>query len=203
MSAQIRNLDNVIVALIAGPLAAGQYGLAGRLVNPLKLLPDTLGMVLLPAISRSGLPEIRKLILPLAGMMSFFVVLFGSVAAFAPVFVPILVGDAYTDGIYCLQILAAGLVFASFGSLLSSILLGTGASRAVSLVALLSGLFCVIGALVGSFMGGAVGASILVALSFLVQCSLLFAIAHRMVSRGDMASARPRVSEATSVALVR
>lgn len=180
VSAQIKNLDNAIVGIVAGPAASGIYGLASRLINPLRLVPDTVSFLLMPEVSKNGIGVLAKFSRILGISLGLLILLFGALIFAVPFFVPILVGHEYDQSIICIQILLVGMIFTSMSSFANAILLGLGVANVAGRVAFIGGILCILGALAGSLIAGAVGATIFVSLVSALQFCVLAILVSRL-----------------------
>lgn len=109
----------------------------------------------------------------------------GAIAATAPILVRIL-GEGYERAAVPLQILCAGLIFASASSFMNSILQGNGFQKRVAFVSTLTGLFSLVAVAIGGLLGGADGATAGLASSFVLQTCALLAPTLRVVREKKM-----------------
>lgn len=177
---QARNLDASAVALFASPAIAGLYALPSRLTSPLRMIPTTLAQVALPSAARQNAKVFKELLRALAVVMSVMAIVLGTVAALAPL-MPILLGSAYEPAIVPLQILCAGLLFASLVSFMNSILQGHDRELRVALMAVVTTVYALVAVAVGAGIAGVIGATIGLSSSFLVQALLLLPASIRIV----------------------
>ena len=173
VATQARSLDAPITAAVAGVTQAGFYAAAGRLTNPLRILPTSLASVVLPHIARQGghvsVETRRAIALLMIAMSGLFVAL----AATAPLYIPWLLGDAFEDAVLPVQIVVTGLIFGSAASILVSLHQARGGQRYVSFASIATSLYCVPAVFLGASMWGAVGAAIALSSTFLLQSTLL------------------------------
>ncbi len=174
VASQARNLDVVVTSIVAGQAQAGFYAASARLTNPLRILPNSLATILLPAASKRDSSTIGGLLKLVVVATAGFAVLYGGGAALVPWAVPVFLGEDYGGAIIALQITCVGLIFASAASLLSMLLLGVGRKHFVAGAAVVSTIACLLGVLVGAVMLGAVGAALGLAASYAIQSIVLF-----------------------------
>jgi len=177
---QLRNLDSAIVASVASTAVAGIYGVPSRLTSPLRMIPTTLAQIALPAAARGGRAGMTQLIRAIFIVMGLMTAILGGVLLGAPL-APLVLGRAYTDAVLPIQILAAGLWFASLCSFGNSLLQGRGRPSYVAAVSTATTLFALSAIGLGALLGGAVGATLGLSSSFVLQLSLLLGPALRTV----------------------
>ncbi|MDH3022469.1 oligosaccharide flippase family protein [Gordonia alkanivorans] len=192
MATQVRSVDTLATAALAGPVQAGYYTAASRVTNPLRIVPTSLAAVLLPELARSSgvmSASTRKgiiaLLIALGG-------LFAVLAAGAPWYVPLVLGSAYDGAILPLQIVLIGLVFGSAASMLVSVLQARGLQASVGRISIGSSLVYLVCLAVTAPVWGATGAALSLSLSFIVQSLLLLTRTLRAPSR--LNRAREKVS---------
>lgn len=123
LAAIAQQLDTPFVAAAGGPLTAGLYAAAGRLLNPLGFLASSLGLVGLPWLARvrneaAALRREEWRVIRLAGAISVAPLL---AAAVGPFLLPVLLGPAYRESGIVFAVLAIGSVFSSLNQPLSII----------------------------------------------------------------------------------
>jgi O-antigen/teichoic acid export membrane protein len=173
VASQARNLDVVFTSIVAGQAQAGFYAASARLTNPLRILPNSLATILLPAASKRDASNIGGLLKLVVVATAGFALLYGGGAALVPWAVPVFLGPDYTGAIVALQVTCVGLIFASAASLLSMLLLGVGRKHFVAGAAVGSTVACLAGVLVGALTLGAVGAALGLAVSYAIQSVVL------------------------------
>jgi O-antigen/teichoic acid export membrane protein len=173
VSSQIQNLDVALTSAFAGPAQAGLYAAAARLTNPLRILPNSLATILLPAASKRTSSTIASLCKLVAGATAVFGMFYGALIVLMPWAVPVFLGGDYAGATFALQVTCAGLVFASASSLVSTLLLGLGLKHHVATTAVVTTFACLAGVVVGSITAGAAGAAIGLASAFVLQSLLL------------------------------
>ncbi|OUE27601.1 oligosaccharide flippase family protein [Clavibacter michiganensis] len=173
VSSQIQNLDVALTSAFAGPAQAGLYAAAARLTNPLRILPNSLATILLPAASKRTSSTIASLCKLVVGATAVFGLFYGALILAMPWAVPVFLGDDYSGATFALQVTCGGLVFASASSLVSTLLLGLGLKHYVAITAVVTTFACLAGVVVGSITAGAAGAAIGLASAFVLQSVLL------------------------------
>ena len=173
-AAQFRNLDVLVVSLFAGPAVAGVYAVPSRLTSPLRMFPTTLAQIALPAATRMHTNGKRQLFRATIGSLGIMGLILTAVGVSAPTIVRIL-GESYTPAIAPLRIVCVGLFAASAASLMSSILQGMGWARHVAFSSTVTSLSALAMIAYGSLNGGASGAAVGLAASYLLQALLLSA----------------------------
>jgi O-antigen/teichoic acid export membrane protein len=173
VSSQIQNLDVALTSAFAGPAQAGLYAAAARLTNPLRILPNSLATILLPAASKRTSSTIATLCKLVAGATAVFGLFYGALIFAMPWAVPVFLGDDYSGATFALQVTCGGLVFASGSSLASTLLFGIGLKHYVANIAVVTTFACLAGVIMGSITAGAAGAAIGLASAFVLQSVLL------------------------------
>lgn len=175
VATQARNLDVVVTSAIAGAAQAGFYSAASRLTSPLRILPTSLSTVLLPAASRASARShsIKPLVKTVLVVVAIMTVLYAILFVLMPWLVPFALGDAYSPAIPVIQIVLIGLPFAAAVSLVASLLQGQGYKHLVATTSTITTIACLVGVAIGSVAGGAIGAAIALAASFVLQASIL------------------------------
>ncbi|WP_396598966.1 lipopolysaccharide biosynthesis protein [Frigoribacterium sp. R86507] len=175
LSSQLRNFDVAIVAAVGGVTAGGFYAAAARLTGPLRLLPQSLAVIMLPAASQPDATlATRKSALRTIGLSVTLMSLPYIAIAFATPFALVAVlGAEYEGAITAVQIVLGGMVFGSAASMLTSVLQGWGDQHAVGIISTVSTAVCLVLVGVGGLSFGATGAAIGLAVSFAVQAGLL------------------------------
>ncbi|PJJ55560.1 O-antigen/teichoic acid export membrane protein [Compostimonas suwonensis] len=175
VATQARNLDVTVTAIFGGAFQAGLYASASRITGPLRILPASLSSVLLPHASRRDHRTIRGLVRLVAVCVAALSVMYIVIVLMAPWFVPVLLGDAYAEAVFPIQITAFGLIFASAAALLGSLLQGVGLKHYVAHTAVATTVVCLVGCAIGAAWAGAVGAAYGLSISFVIQAVLLAA----------------------------
>jgi len=181
-----QTLDLPLLALSGGPLAAGLYGAVNRWTQPLGLLVTAFASASAPFVARSGswgeawLHVRKALWVPLAAIVGCIVV-----AAFAPLAVRFLLGNAYEDSATVLRILALAMVPVIVNQPLAGFLQSMGHDKGVSVIIMISVVAQLASVFVLGMLLGAVGAAIGFAiLQLAIMVSLLiftrWAARHRL-----------------------
>jgi O-antigen/teichoic acid export membrane protein len=137
MAATSQVLDVAIMSAVAGPAAAGIYGAVNRWTQPMGLAVSAFASAAVPVVARAqswsaAWPHVKKALwLPAMALVACVVVIIG-----APLFVDVLVGDAYAESATVLRVLAFGTLFAIVNQPLAVFLQSLGRDRAVSFVTL-------------------------------------------------------------------
>lgn len=173
VGAQVRNLDVVVVASIAGATASGFYAAASRITSPLRIIPGSFSGLLLPRAVRewqrnhSFVNLRRPLILTIIGLTGMYI-LIGILIPFA---VPLLLGREYDGAILSMQIVAFGLPFAAGVTIVTSLFQAAGQRQTMARITWVFtiGLFPVLW--LGAEIAGAEGAALGLGVINLVQLS--------------------------------
>ncbi|MET4899386.1 oligosaccharide flippase family protein [Paenarthrobacter sp. CC6] len=176
--AQARNLDAILVSSFAGPVQAGFYSMGTRLINPLRILPDSLAGVMLPAASRGTYrpTEFRKKVIVVIGGIS---ALFVLIALSCPIAIPIFLGAAYEGMVPATQIIVVGLAFGSVASILNALLMARGHEHAVAVTTGLTTGLCIVGVVIGASSAQSFGAAVGAAVSFVIQAAIVVTLGRR------------------------
>lgn len=154
---QIRQLDTLVLGLIAAPAAVVAYAPASRLMTPLRLLPTTYAQVLLTDLSlERRRPTLRETVR--ATIVS--ILLYGPLAATTFWWLPILLGTAYEPSAGAVAISIASLMPLTVMVVVTAGEQAVGRSRFASHCAWLGGLstlMCI--GVLGHFFSGTVAAS--------------------------------------------
>ena len=170
---QLRNLDSLLVGLLAGSAQVGFYAVASKLTGPLRMLPTSLAAVVLPTASRLGVHRLGPLVKPTAAVLGMMSLIYAVVGITAGWTVPLFLGSDFAGAVVPLQIICGGLIFAACASNLSAILQGVGRGASVARIAVITTVCCLGGVVVGTLLLDAVGAAIALACSFVLQAALL------------------------------
>lgn len=173
LAVQLRNLDAGIVGAMASPGVAGYYASASKLTSPLRMLPTSLAVVILPHAARTrrdSAKTIANLVLLSGALVG---IIYISLIFLVPWLVPIFLGSEYQPSIVPLQIVLMGLVFAAFTSLFGAVLQGRGFPRQVATASILTTIYLLIALLVLTPLGGAAGAASALATSFALEAVAL------------------------------
>ncbi|MDH6181872.1 O-antigen/teichoic acid export membrane protein [Microbacteriaceae bacterium SG_E_30_P1] len=175
MATQARNLDSLLVGLAAGPTQAGFYSSGSRLTNPLRILPNSLSVVLMPEATRAHAnSRSMKPFLKLSGIMVLAtLVLAVALVVLTPWAVQFGLGKEYVPAIPAVQVTVAALPLWSAISLLQAILQSTGNKRAVAVTSTTFAVIALAGVAIGANQWGATGAAFAVTASLVVQAATL------------------------------
>ncbi|MGP5115508.1 lipopolysaccharide biosynthesis protein [Corynebacterium casei] len=173
LAVQLRNLDAAIVGFLASPVVAGYYASASKLASPLRMLPTSLAVVVLPhaARTREGSGKTIARLVLLAGTLVGLIYI--SLLLVVPWLVPMILGFEYQDSIVPLQIVLMGLVFAAFTSLFGAVLQGRGFPGEVATASVATTIYLLVALLVLTPLGGALGAALALATSFALEAVAL------------------------------
>ncbi|MFC0632477.1 lipopolysaccharide biosynthesis protein [Brevundimonas balnearis] len=116
------------LSAVDGPEAAGHLFAAQRGVEIVLELATAVGLVLFSEATRSGslknnMAATLKTALLLSGM---FLVIGATAALAAPLVVPLVLGEAYTEAVPVVRVLALGLAPAAFVKIMNSVVAGSG-----------------------------------------------------------------------------
>ncbi|MFF2588519.1 oligosaccharide flippase family protein [Peribacillus butanolivorans] len=124
---------NIIIATILSinSKEIGYYSIAQLIISTLMIIPSTLGQVMIPRISRishdiDGVKEILKNYQNKNGILALLVSLF--LGILAPLIIPLVFGENYSNSVLYLEILLIGFVFWSIYSPIGNTLLSVGRS---------------------------------------------------------------------------
>ncbi len=173
VAAQARNLDVVLVSALASPVAAGIYAVPARLTSPLRMLPTSLGPVIV-RYAAIGTPAALRAVKQVSGaVMIVMPGLMLAVAVSAPWLIGVSLGESFAGAVLPLRIICVGLVFAFGVSLQTSYLQGRGDERYVGAVGVAITGLTLISLAFGAAYAGSTGAAYAVSGTFLVHCVLL------------------------------
>ncbi|HBD6104294.1 TPA: oligosaccharide flippase family protein, partial [Shigella flexneri] len=122
---QIRNLDTVLVALMASPVIAGYYGVASKLAGPLRMVPTSMAPVLVPEVVRHGIS--RKVLGAIGVVVLLMTTIYFGLSFTASLWVPYVFGSDYEHAVSAVQAMCIGLVFGATATLLGASLQAAGA----------------------------------------------------------------------------
>lgn len=187
VATQARNLDVTITVIMAGAAQAGFYSTAARLTSPLRILPNSLSSVLLPAATRASRQSqsMRPLLRVVVLVTLIMTGIYAAIWMLVPTGVSLFLGAAYTPAVPSIQIVVASLPFAAAASLLTSMLQGRGEKRYVAAVATVTTVLCLSAVAVAAPSFGSIGASAALAGSFIVQALALSVRLGVIARRGN------------------
>lgn len=169
LAVQLRNLDSLIVAGVSGAYVSGQYGIASRVTTPLRIIPTSFAVALLPHAAKSRTRDLRDLAKPLVGILIISAVLFVALAFAYPYASRVLLGDKYDDSIVAVQIVCISLAIASVESQLTSIMNAWDMSKYVARSAWVSTGCCLVAIGPASMFWGATGAAVVLGGAFMLN----------------------------------
>lgn len=172
---QARGLDVAVVGALGGPLIAGIYSVPARMMGPLRLIPDSLAMLLLTSASRNDRRAVRTLVWAAAVVAAGMCVGLAVLAWFARPIIELALGPVYLPATLPLQVFCVGVGAASVSSLIIGLLQGWGSERYVGVLDVYVTVFLLAGAAVGAALGGATLAAAVVSLAYVSNTVLLIA----------------------------
>ena len=177
LSLQSRNLDSVVVATVLGSTQAAYFGIASRLMTPLRMVPTAIATALLPHLASNG----RRGSARLLGLVSLAMSIpYGLMALGAPWIISLALGASYLPAIVPVQVMLVSLMVSSSTSILTASLQAFGSARAVSQLSFIvsvSYLGLVAG---GARIGDATGAAVGAAVGLVLQMVALLVLHVRM-----------------------
>lgn len=182
VATQARNLDALLVTLLAGPVASGLYATASRLTGPLRILPTSLAAVLLPQATRltSDAGVRRRWLRGIYKVTGVMLLVYTALALALPPLIPLALGADYAPSGSAVRIVLVGLVFAAAASLLSTTLQGWDDAAFVGKAAAVTTAVCLGAVSLGAVTLGTSGAAVGLSLSFVVQAAALLIRALRL-----------------------
>ncbi|WP_035926589.1 lipopolysaccharide biosynthesis protein [Kocuria rosea] len=172
LGAQLRNLDVLLVGLVATPVAAGHFGAVARAIGPLRMVTASLATVLLPvAVRKNG--NRKELMIPLAAVLGAMFVVYVLLLIFARDIVLLLLGPEYAPATLALQLVVGGLIFASVTSVLTPLLQARGSQVSVGRLSILFSVMSLGGVALGGSYGGVSGAGLGLSITYLLHCLAL------------------------------
>lgn len=127
----------MIAAQVYGPgTAAGVYAAAFTLATPASMLGQAVSQIIIPAFAhRSGQASLRQRgpVLLLVSFTAVFAVVFGALAALAPVYLPLFYPTEADQAVPLLRLLLGGVFVFTVALIPSALLLSAGRSKAVAL----------------------------------------------------------------------
>lgn len=183
LSSQLRNLDVAIVGSVAAANTAGFYATAARLSGPLRMLPTSLGVVLLPRAAQVKGGSIKPIVKILAVTGPLFAFMYLALAFVVPWLVELALGGEYEPVVLPLQIVLFGLVFAAISSLVEPVLQGVGLQKSVAFVSVVTTFYILICMALLTAWNGEVGAAIALASGFVIESLGLLVVAMFQLPR--------------------
>jgi O-antigen/teichoic acid export membrane protein len=185
LAASAQQLDTPLVALGAGPVGAGLYAAAGRLLGPLGFFATALGLVGAPwlARARDDEPALRGEERRIVGLALLLAAVPLLAAVLGPPLLPLVLGEQYATSGPVLAVLAVGSVFSTLNQPLAIMLQNRGHQRTTA-VAITIGLgLGLVSTWVLAILGGAVWAAAGFVLSQVVILVHLAIAARRVRGR--------------------
>ena len=171
MSAQLRQLDVVMVSAIGGVAVAAAYAPVSRLISPLRMLPTSLAQAALATRAgdtrkSSGRQQLMIAMVPSA-------LLFLGMAVVAEPIIRVLFGPAYAASVEPLRIVLIGLVFAAGASMQTSLLQAAGRETVAAQVNSACAVLAIVLIGAGTYLDDSAGAAWGLLVGYLVQCASL------------------------------
>jgi O-antigen/teichoic acid export membrane protein len=182
VTAQARTLDTAVVAAAMSASAAGLYSAASKLVQPLLLIPQTIGAVVTPHAARLEPRAARRLGVKLVVVFTAALVPIVPLMVFAERLIVLVLTDKYAGAGPALAFSLAGLPFMSLSASLGALLQGQGAERYVAVNGTVFALLMFPAILVGAATAGIGGAAAGLALSYLLRSAVLVRAVLRLGS---------------------
>ena len=169
LTAQARTLDTAIVATVLSPASAGLYAAASKLVQPLLLIPQTVGAVVTPHAARLGPRDARRLGLKLVAVFLAALVPIVAVLPFAEPLITLVMGSSYAGAGPALGWSLVGLPFMALATSLGALLQGQGKEHLVALNGTIFTLVMIPALVVGAITFGIAGAAAGLATSYVLR----------------------------------
>ncbi|QTE28899.1 oligosaccharide flippase family protein [Pengzhenrongella sicca] len=182
VTAQARTLDTAIVAATLSAASAGLYAAAAKLVQPLLLIPQTVGAVVTPHAARLEPRAARRLGLRLSAVFCASLAPIVPLMLVAEPLVVFVMGDAYAGAGPALAWSLAGLPFMALAASLGGLLQGQGAERLVAVNGTVFGLLMIPAIAAGAASAGIGGAAAGLGLSYLLRSAVLVRAVARLGS---------------------
>lgn len=185
ISASARNLDLIVVTLLAGARDAGFYGAAQRLTSPFLLIPGAVATLVLPAAARRGPVPARRLAYQLSALHVGMLLVLGFAALFADDIVNIVLGSTFAPAAEVLRWSLVAFPFVALSSPLGGVLQSQGYEAIVARNGIVFSVVLIACIVAGVLILGAVGAMMAVTVVYVLKCvSLLLIIRKVLVEDG-------------------
>lgn len=184
VTAQVRTLDTAIVAATLTAGAAGLYASASKLVQPLLLIPQTIGSVVTPHAARLEPRAARRLGVRLSALFTAALVPIVPLMFIAERLVVLVMGASYAGAGPALAWSLAGLPFMSLAASLGGLLQGQGAEKLVAVNGTVFGALMIPAIVAGALWGGIGGAAAGLAASYLLRSVVLVRAVLRLGGAG-------------------
>ena len=181
ISASARNLDIIIVTLLAGARDAGFYGAAQRLTSPFLLIPGAVATLVLPAAARRGPRGAKKLAYQLSWLHLGMLAALGVIALFADEIVVLVLGESYAPAAGILQWSLVAFPFVALSSPLGGVLQSQGHENLVARNGILFSVLLILGIFGGVTGFGVVGAMVAVCAVYALKCFSLVMIIRKVL----------------------
>jgi O-antigen/teichoic acid export membrane protein len=184
-------LDFALLDVFAGTAVVGMYAVASKFAELVRLAPLAITYVLYPRFAREGEPvasaDARRLLRPATALTLATAI---PLAAAAPVVLPVLYGQGFSDAVFLSQLLLVGLALEGAASVVTAYLYGTGHPGLNSLA---MGVGVVLTVVLDALLiprWGATGAAIASTAAYLVTTAALLAT-FKVVTRKHEPELRP------------
>lgn len=183
VGAQLRNIDALLVGMLAGPTQAGFYGLATRVSSPLTLVAASMSSIVLPRAARSVGSEIPNLVKLISFVSGLSVALYLLLLCTADWIVPLVFGPEFLEAVLPFKWLLVGLMFSTSGMMLTAFLQGRRRHSIVARISVVTSTAFLISVAILSPYGGAVATAICMAITMGVQFIVLLVIFVKEVKK--------------------
>lgn len=180
LTGQARTADVAIVGAVLGPAAAGVYSAAAKLVQPLLLVPQSLGAVLMPGSARVDALRARRLARRLVVAFLVCGVLATPLVPLGEWLVTTVMGERYSGGGGVLGWTALGLPFIALSSSLGAVLQGQGAQRLVAVNGAVFAVVLLVATAVAAALGGVTAAAAAICVSYVLRAAALLPAVGRL-----------------------
>lgn len=168
-SSQSRELEPLLVQIVAGSAAAGFYSLGYRLGRPVQLLAVSTAQSLLPHIARGTTSLARRAVLWLLVFGVLLTAIGGALWPIVPWLVDLLAGPGFASAVDPTRFVILFVGLASVCFPLGSVLQGAGHEKFVGQLGMTVAVISCVACVVGALNAGAVGAAIAVGASYGVK----------------------------------
>ncbi|NLF04925.1 MAG: lipopolysaccharide biosynthesis protein, partial [Actinomycetales bacterium] len=157
---QARTLDVTLVSLVGGPVAAGVYAAATKLVQPVLLVPQALASVLVPHATRLDTGTARRLGTRLGAALAGCAVLATPLVVWREEVVVLVLGEQYRGAGLTFAVALAGVGFIAWATTVGAILQGQGRQRLVARLGAVFAVLVLAGVALGAWLAGPTGAAV-------------------------------------------
>lgn len=183
-----RTLDVTVVGMAAGPLGAGLYSAALKLMTPLHLAASSVHLVLVGSIARGTAARVRRGLRALLLTTAAATVVLAAVSIWAETLVVLVLGDQYTGGGEVLRWFLLGTPASAAVGIVTTALQDKGAGRAAAVIGVVAVVLTLAGVWAGGQVAGAVGAAGAYAVVAWLQLVALFVAARLRLAASDAAA---------------